>query len=99
MLADGTRVWLLWAMIDGEVPVNELASRVGKPATSASQHPAKLRMARRVHTRREGMQVVYRWRTTTWVSTSRCRPQRRARRRRSAGHHLDEEQLTAVRHG
>src|SRR5918994_1198926 len=60
MLADGTRVRLLWAMIDEELPVNELASRVGKPATSVSQHLARLQMARLVRTRREGMQVFYR---------------------------------------
>jgi len=60
MLADGTRVRLLWAMIDGELPVNGLASRVGNPATSASQHLAKLRMTRLVTTRREGTQIFYR---------------------------------------
>lgn len=60
MLADATRVQLLWALVDHEMAVNELAARVGKPAPSVSQHLAKLRMARLVRTRREGTQVFYR---------------------------------------
>lgn len=60
MLADGTRVELLWALLDDELSVNELAAVVGKPAAGVSQHLAKLRMARLVHTRRQGTQVFYR---------------------------------------
>jgi ArsR family transcriptional regulator, zinc-responsive transcriptional repressor len=59
MLADSTRVRLLWAMLDRELSVNELANLVGKPAPSVSQHLAKLRMARLVRPRREGTQVFY----------------------------------------
>jgi len=60
MLSDTTRVRLLWALIDQELAVNELAQLLGKPAPSVSQHLAKLRMARLVRTRREGTQVFYR---------------------------------------
>jgi DNA-binding transcriptional ArsR family regulator len=60
MLSDTTRVRLLWALIDQELAVNELAARVSKAAPSVSQHLAKLRMARLVATRREGTQVFYR---------------------------------------
>jgi len=60
MLADGTRVQLLWALIDCELAVGELADQVGKPTPSVSQHLAKLRMARLVATRREGTQIFYR---------------------------------------
>lgn len=60
MLADGTRVRLLWTLLDGELPVNELAAAVGKPSTGVSQHLAKLRLARLVATRRQGTQVFYR---------------------------------------
>jgi DNA-binding transcriptional ArsR family regulator len=60
MLADATRVQLLWALADRELSVNDLAGRVAKPAPSVSQHLAKLRMARLVRTRREGTQVFYR---------------------------------------
>ena len=46
MLSDATRVQVLWALVDRECSVTELAEKVGKPAPSVSQHLAKLRMAR-----------------------------------------------------
>lgn len=59
MLADPTRIQVLWALTAGELSVNELAERVGKPAPSVSQHLAKLRMARLVCTRRAGTTIFY----------------------------------------
>lgn len=59
MLADPTRIQVLWALTDAELSVNELAERVGKPAPSVSQHLAKLRMARLVSTRRAGTTIFY----------------------------------------
>lgn len=59
MLADVTRVQVLWALVDQELSVNELAEHVGKPAPSVSQHLAKLRMARLVRTRRAGTTIYY----------------------------------------
>lgn len=59
MLADATRVQVLWALAGREMSVNELAEHVGKPAPSVSQHLAKLRMARLVRTRREGTTIYY----------------------------------------
>lgn len=59
MLADATRIQVLWALSEGESSVNELAEMVGKPAPSVSQHLAKLRMARLVSTRREGTTIFY----------------------------------------
>jgi DNA-binding transcriptional ArsR family regulator len=60
MLSDATRVQLLWALLDGEMSVNDLAEAVEKPAPGVSQHLAKLRMARLVSTRRQANQVFYR---------------------------------------
>lgn len=60
MLADSTRIQLLWALTGAELSVTELAERVGKPAPSVSQHLAKLRMARLVRTRRSGTTIFYR---------------------------------------
>jgi ArsR family transcriptional regulator, zinc-responsive transcriptional repressor len=54
MLADPTRIRVLWALTGGELAVNELAEQLGKPAPSVSQHLAKLRMARVVGDRRRG---------------------------------------------
>jgi DNA-binding transcriptional ArsR family regulator len=60
MLADATRVRILWSLIGRELSVNELAGEVGKLPASVSQHLAKLRMTRLVQTRREGNQIFYR---------------------------------------
>ena len=60
MLADATRVQILWALIDGELSVSDLAELTGKAPASVSQHLAKLRMARLVRTRREGTTIFYR---------------------------------------
>ena len=59
MLADATRVQVLWALVGRERSVNDLATHVKKPASSVSQHLAKLRMARLVRTRREGTTIYY----------------------------------------
>lgn len=63
LLADPTRLSLVWFLRDGERSVNELASLVERPAPAVSQHLAKLRLARLVRTRREGTTVWYRLRT------------------------------------
>ena len=60
MLADATRIRILWALIGRELSVNELAGEVAKLPAAVSQHLAKLRMTRLVQTRREGTQVFYR---------------------------------------
>ena len=60
MLADSTRVRILWALLAGERSVNELAEAVDKPAASVSQHLAKLRLGRLVQARRQANQVFYR---------------------------------------
>lgn len=57
MLADGTRVRLLWLLHDQESSVGDLAAAMGKAPAATSQHLAKLRMARLVTTRRQGTQV------------------------------------------
>lgn len=60
MLSDATRVQILWALVDRELAVNDLAEHLGRAPASISQHLAKLRMARLVQTRRAGTQVFYR---------------------------------------
>ncbi|MET1020587.1 MAG: metalloregulator ArsR/SmtB family transcription factor [Arthrobacter sp.] len=60
MLADATRVRLILALGEGELPVNALAESVGKPASAVSQHLAKMRLGGMVATRQEGTKVFYR---------------------------------------
>jgi ArsR family transcriptional regulator len=60
LLADATRLRIIWALVHGEHSVNELADHVGVAATSVSQHLAKLRLSHLVQTRREGNRIFYR---------------------------------------
>jgi DNA-binding transcriptional ArsR family regulator len=59
LLADPTRLRILWALLHGEHSVNLLAEHVGAQPAAVSQHLAKLRLARMVRTRREGTHVFY----------------------------------------
>ena len=59
MLADATRVRILWALFHDELSVNALAEHVGAVPTAVSQHLAKLRLAGLVSRRREGTFVYY----------------------------------------
>ena len=59
LLADGTRLRILWALLHGEHSVNELAAHVGAQPAAVSQHLARLRWARLVRARREGNRMFY----------------------------------------
>jgi DNA-binding transcriptional ArsR family regulator len=59
LLADPTRLHLLWALAQGESDVTGLAERTGAARTAVSQHLAKLRLAGLVQPRREGRRAVY----------------------------------------
>jgi DNA-binding transcriptional ArsR family regulator len=59
LLADGTRVRILWALLHGEQSVGHLASLVGAQPAAVSQHLAKLRLAGLVRQRRDGNRVIY----------------------------------------
>jgi DNA-binding transcriptional ArsR family regulator len=59
LLADYTRLKILWALLHGEHSVSNLADHVGAQPSAVSQHLAKLRMARLVKVRREGNRMFY----------------------------------------
>lgn len=59
LLADPTRMKILWALLQGESSVACLAELVGAASTAVSQHLAKLRLAGLVRGRREGTFVYY----------------------------------------
>jgi DNA-binding transcriptional ArsR family regulator len=59
MLADPTRLRIVWALLHGEHSVGRLAEHVAAQPASVSQHLAKLRLARLVRTRRDGTHVYY----------------------------------------
>jgi DNA-binding transcriptional ArsR family regulator len=60
MLAEPTRLRLLWALRDGELGVTALAEAAGCTPTAASQHLAKMRMTGLVEHRAEGRARIYR---------------------------------------
>lgn len=59
LLADPTRIKILWALLQGESSVACLGDLVGASPTVVSQHLAKLRLAGLVKGRREGTFVFY----------------------------------------
>lgn len=59
LVADPTRLRILWTLLHGEHSVNLLADHVGAQPAAVSQHLAKLRLAHLVRTRREGTHVYY----------------------------------------
>jgi DNA-binding transcriptional ArsR family regulator len=60
LLADPTRVRMLWALREAELDVTSLAEVAGCRPTVASQHLSKLRLAGLVEGQRRGQRVVYR---------------------------------------
>ncbi len=59
LLADPTRLHIVWALLHGECSVGELAQHLGVTAAAVSQHLAKLRLAGLVVTRRAGNRIYY----------------------------------------
>jgi DNA-binding transcriptional ArsR family regulator len=64
MLAEPTRLRLLWALREGELGVTALAEAARCTPTTASQHLSKLRMSGLVDQRAEGRARLYRLRGT-----------------------------------
>jgi DNA-binding transcriptional ArsR family regulator len=61
MLAEPTRLRLLWLLHDGaELDVNSLAAEVRAARPAVSQHLGKLLLAGLVSSRRDGRRVLYR---------------------------------------
>ncbi|WP_214370916.1 ArsR/SmtB family transcription factor [Pseudonocardia sp. H11422] len=60
MLADPTRLRILWLLCGGEHDVGTLAEKVGAARPAVSQHLAKLRMTGLVAARRDGRRALYR---------------------------------------
>lgn len=59
MLADPTRLRLMWLLASGEYDVTALTEAVTAHRPAVSQHLGKLRLAGLVATRREGRRVFY----------------------------------------
>lgn len=59
LLADPTRLRIVWTLLHGEHSVNSLASHVDAQPSAVSQHLAKLHLARVVKKRRQGTFFFY----------------------------------------
>lgn len=59
LLADPSRLRILWALLHGEHSVGALAEHVRANPSAVSQHLAKLRLGRLVTTRRQGTHIFY----------------------------------------
>lgn len=59
-MASETRLKILCALREGELPVNQLAEMTGQSQSAVSQHLAKLRAADLVESRRDAQTIYYR---------------------------------------
>jgi DNA-binding transcriptional ArsR family regulator len=59
LLADETRLRIVWNLLHGEHNVNQLAAHLGMQPAAISHHLAKLRLAGVVRTRRDGNRIFY----------------------------------------
>ena len=59
-MASETRLRIMCALGNGELPVNRLAAMTGQSPSAVSQHLAKLRAAGLVESRRDGQTIYYR---------------------------------------
>ncbi|WP_200210147.1 ArsR/SmtB family transcription factor [Micromonospora coerulea] len=59
MLGDGTRLRLMWLLVEGEHDVTALVAALGVARPAVSQHLGKLRLAGLVAVRREGRRALY----------------------------------------
>lgn len=59
MLAEPTRLRILWALVEGEQSVGRLAELAGVAPSVVSQHLGKLRLGGLVSTRRDGNRIFY----------------------------------------
>ncbi|MEU8263012.1 metalloregulator ArsR/SmtB family transcription factor [Micromonospora sp. NPDC048999] len=60
VLADPTRLRVVWALVKEEMPVSRLAQLTGAQVAAVSQHLARLREAGVVASRRDGTRIFYR---------------------------------------
>lgn len=59
LLADETRLRIIWYLLHGEHSVNELAGHLAMQPAAISHHLAKLRLSGVVSTRRDGNRIFY----------------------------------------
>jgi DNA-binding transcriptional ArsR family regulator len=69
VFSNACRVLILWALTDGELPVTEIAARVGSSMQNVSQHLNMLKRHRLISARREAQHIYYHLNESPWLSS------------------------------
>lgn len=67
LFGNASRILILWSLVEGEMPVGEIARRVGTSLQNISQHLALLKEHDIVITRRDGQTIYYRIADLAWA--------------------------------
>lgn len=63
------RILILWALTEGELPVTEIAERVGSSMQNVSQHLNLLKRHGLISARREAQHIYYHLNESPWLSS------------------------------
>jgi ArsR family transcriptional regulator len=69
VFANPCRVLILWSLADGELPVTEIAARVGSSMQNVSQHLNLLKRHGLISARRDAQHIYYHLNESAWLST------------------------------
>ncbi|HLD92842.1 MAG TPA: metalloregulator ArsR/SmtB family transcription factor [Anaerolineales bacterium] len=69
VFSNSCRVLILWALEEGELPVTEIATRVGSTIQNVSQHLSLLKQHGLISARREAQHIYYHLNESPWLST------------------------------
>jgi DNA-binding transcriptional ArsR family regulator len=67
VFGNASRILILWSLVDGELPVTEIADEVGTSLQNISQHLTFLKQYELVIARREGQMIYYRIADNDWI--------------------------------
>ncbi|MEX2143066.1 MAG: metalloregulator ArsR/SmtB family transcription factor [Anaerolineales bacterium] len=69
LLGNACRLQILWSLSNGELSVNEIATRVGGSLQNVSQHLSLLKEHKLISSRRDGRHIYYHINDSEWLSS------------------------------
>jgi DNA-binding transcriptional ArsR family regulator len=69
VFSNSCRILILWALAEGELPVTEIAERVGSSMQNVSQHLNLLKRHGLISARREAQRIFYHLNESPWLSS------------------------------
>jgi DNA-binding transcriptional ArsR family regulator len=69
VFSNACRVLILWTLAEGEMPVTEIAARVGSTLQNVSQHLSLLKRHGLISARREAQHIYYHLNESPWLSS------------------------------